>query len=542
MCKLITIKCDESEARGARGRTSHWPRGKRRAHGKAAALAHSAVICERGPPQSVRLQPPTRKHSLLRVLKRSSGPPSARRKYGYFLFSLVYACGMVRRNKISVAIGDRGRRPLARHTAAHGAASVDRRLAGTAASTTHRLRHRARAMTCRPARARLVPRVRVVSLLVSRCSPLMSQTASVLSEYLRLSFRPVGSGSLQAEFINVFKCAASGGCKGPIKGHIQKSLSEMGYRCGGDLEICKQPRLYQSFCHARYECELEQGPVTGQSKGKRKAISSSSGEDSAGSDCTVVGSDEESESATNTWDSGSAGRSSDPANSDASFSLVQGKNKRQGGSGSASCGPNCLPSLLRSGRHLRADGDRRSPFRSDCTRLHINYSKAVRVADDGIKMICPNVETFRSLKQVPCRQQGTIPPYALEERKIKAVIRGIPADFASTISKRPMRSRLSCALGAQGHDATAARFLDGARDPPTDRRCKKIFNSLRVVCGLSGIRVEAPFKRRPGQCHRCKIWSRGRDCHAEPAASNVWSHIGPRVPAHSGVAGETLLC
>ncbi|GBP05981.1 hypothetical protein EVAR_83026_1 [Eumeta japonica] len=39
---------------------------------------HSAVICERGPPQSVRLQPPTRKHSLLRVLKRSSGPPSAR--------------------------------------------------------------------------------------------------------------------------------------------------------------------------------------------------------------------------------------------------------------------------------------------------------------------------------------------------------------------------------------------------------------------------------------------------------------------------------
>ncbi|GBP03054.1 hypothetical protein EVAR_46067_1 [Eumeta japonica] len=31
MCKLITIKCDESEARGARGRTSHWPRVDARA-------------------------------------------------------------------------------------------------------------------------------------------------------------------------------------------------------------------------------------------------------------------------------------------------------------------------------------------------------------------------------------------------------------------------------------------------------------------------------------------------------------------------------
>ncbi|GBP77301.1 hypothetical protein EVAR_31733_1 [Eumeta japonica] len=36
---------------------------------------------------------------------------------------------------------------------------------------------------------------------------------------------------------------------------------------------------------------------------------------------------------------------------------------------------------------------------AECTRPHINYSKAVRVADDGIKIICPNVETFRSLNK-----------------------------------------------------------------------------------------------------------------------------------------------
>ncbi|GBP24787.1 hypothetical protein EVAR_79634_1 [Eumeta japonica] len=49
----------------AGGRTSHWPRGKRRAHtGRRPRSAHSAVICERGPQQSVRLQPPTKKHAL----------------------------------------------------------------------------------------------------------------------------------------------------------------------------------------------------------------------------------------------------------------------------------------------------------------------------------------------------------------------------------------------------------------------------------------------------------------------------------------------
>ncbi|GBP67657.1 hypothetical protein EVAR_98712_1 [Eumeta japonica] len=40
-----------------------------------------------------------------------------------------------------------------------------------------------------------------------------------------------------------------------------------------------------------------------KTKGKR-AASSSSEEDTAGSDCTVVGSDDESGSGTNTWDSG----------------------------------------------------------------------------------------------------------------------------------------------------------------------------------------------------------------------------------------------
>ncbi|GBP26171.1 hypothetical protein EVAR_74933_1 [Eumeta japonica] len=65
---------------------------------------------------------------------------------------------------------------------------------------------------------------------------------------------------------------------------------------------------------------------------------------------------------------------------------------------------------------------------ADCTRLRINYSKAVRTADDGIKIHCPDVETFRSLN-ISWTSKSNF-TYALEEeRKLKAVIRGIPTDF-----------------------------------------------------------------------------------------------------------------
>ncbi|GBP83539.1 hypothetical protein EVAR_65627_1 [Eumeta japonica] len=63
---------------GARGRTSHWPRGKRRAHGKAAALGAQRCYM-RARPATVS-PPSTADEETLstRVLKRSSGPPSAR--------------------------------------------------------------------------------------------------------------------------------------------------------------------------------------------------------------------------------------------------------------------------------------------------------------------------------------------------------------------------------------------------------------------------------------------------------------------------------
>ncbi|GBP89501.1 Nucleic-acid-binding protein from transposon X-element [Eumeta japonica] len=50
---------------------------------------------------------------------------------------------------------------------------------------------------------------------------------------------------------------------------------------------------------------------------------------------------------------------------------------------------------------------------------------------------------------------------------------------------------------------------DGATD---------IFKKLANVCGLSGITVEAPYKKGiPGQCHRCQLYGHAAtNCHAPP--------------------------
>ncbi|GBP67658.1 Nucleic-acid-binding protein from transposon X-element [Eumeta japonica] len=184
---------------------------------------------------------------------------------------------------------------------------------------------------------------------------------------------------------------------------------------------------------------------------------------------------------------------------------------------------------------------------ADCTRLRINFSKAVRVADDGIKIICPNVETFRSLNKYLVDNKVQFHTYALEEVcKIKAVIRGIPADFAFEDIKNDL-----CGQGFPVHSVHRMTRRDGsplwmvlAVLPRTDE-AKKIFNSLRVVCGLSGIQIKAPFKKGgPGQCHRCQKYGHAaRELSRGPPLCKMFGpSLDQRVPAHPGFGGETLLC
>ncbi|GBP87743.1 hypothetical protein EVAR_19924_1 [Eumeta japonica] len=67
--------------------------------------------------------------------------------------------------------------------------------------------------------------------------------------------------------------------------------------------------------------------------------------------------------------------------------------------------------------------------------------------------------------------------------------------------------------------------MASSRRPSQDRRSQNIFNNLNMVCGLSGIRVEAPHERRSGQCHRCQLYGHAAaNCHADPLREMLVPH------------------
>ncbi|GBP67646.1 Nucleic-acid-binding protein from transposon X-element [Eumeta japonica] len=332
--------------------------------------------------------------------------------------------------------------------------------------------------------------------------------------------------------------------KGPVtralvKNILLKSLADMGYECPeGDLD--KFVRTITPSSSDEY--------TTG-----------------TGSDSTVVGTDEtESESDK----SGSAFNKSDT-----SFTLVKGKNKKQirkalkkskvdqspvrdvvmevdmsqktststaAAVDSSTRAPVTTSSQVETDRVVANAGAKPSAppkgkapppiyllkganfvkISADCTRLRINYTKAVRVADDGIKITCPDVETFRSLNKYLIDNKVKFHTYALEEeRKLKAVIRGVPVDFDINDIKTDL---LNQGFPVQSVHRLCRRdgsplWLVLAVLPRTDE-ARLIFGKLSKVCGLSGIRVEAPRNRGgPGQCHRCQRYGHAAaNCHADP--------------------------
>ncbi|GBP44565.1 hypothetical protein EVAR_75021_1 [Eumeta japonica] len=114
-----------------------------------------------------------------------------------------------------------------------------------------------------------------------------------------------------------------------------------------------------------------------------------------------------------------------------------------------------------------------------------------------------------------CTPADKHPTHSLEEeRKLKAVIRGIPTDYPVDEIQADLSAAGFPALGAQTR-------RDGSplssRRPSRTEEAKNIFN-LNMVCGLSGIRVEALHKKGgPGQCHCCQPGHAAANCHADAA-------------------------
>ncbi|GBP62135.1 hypothetical protein EVAR_46104_1 [Eumeta japonica] len=112
---------------------------------------------------------------------------------------------------------------------------------------------------------------------------------------------------------------------------------------------------------------------------------------------------------------------------------------------------------------------------ADCTCLRINYTKAVRTADDGIEITCPDVETFRSLNKYLVDFKVQFHTYALEEkRKIKVVIRGIPADFPVEEIKADLcAAKASLYFQCTGSAAATAHHFGWFSRPFMDRGGQK---------------------------------------------------------------------
>ncbi|GBP12382.1 hypothetical protein EVAR_75807_1 [Eumeta japonica] len=90
--------------------------------------------------------------------------------------------------------------------------------------------------------------------------------------------------------------------------------------------------------------------------------------------------------------------------------------------------------------------------------------------------------------------------YALEEeRKLKAVIRGIPTDFPVDEIQADLCGQGFCALGAQTLPQRRLTIIAVLAVLPRTEEAKNIFNNLNMVCGLS----ECPRTRESGEKPSC---------------------------------------
>ncbi|GBP73427.1 Nucleic-acid-binding protein from transposon X-element [Eumeta japonica] len=351
-----------------------------------------------------------------------------------------------------------------------------------------------------------------------------------------------------------------------IRKTLEKALSKIGYQCPTELlsQIVEKSTPVSSRDSSRTSSTTTSqatSSATSRSaspKGKRKRKSSSNSDendnsDSSSDDTVVASSNEVSES--------------DGSNSKKNFTLVEGKKiikkaraarRRAAASPTNQMETDSTPSSkpnagvsaptpgkdtnqVNSGAESKSisgtkptappKGKNPPPFyllkgsnfvkiSADCTRLRINYSKAMRVAEDKIKITVPDVETFRSLNKYLIENQVQFHTYALdEERKLKVVIRGVPEDIDLDDIKADLVNQgfpILAVYRITRRDGSSTGLVLAVL--PKTEEARAISRNLSKVCGLSGIRVEAPHKRGvPSQCHRCQRYGHASaNCHVQP--------------------------
>ncbi|GBP64427.1 Nucleic-acid-binding protein from transposon X-element [Eumeta japonica] len=135
-----------------------------------------------------------------------------------------------------------------------------------------------------------------------------------------------------------------------------------------------------------------------------------------------------------------------------------------------------------------------------------------------IRITAASIDDFRKLNTLLIKSDFPFHTYALEEeRKVKAVLKGIPLEFETEDIKLD--------LERQGYPVLAVHRMhrrDGTALGMSliilERcdRAKDIFEKLSNVCGLSVIIIEAPYRRgKLDQYHRCQLYGHAAaNCHA----------------------------
>lgn len=154
-----------------------------------------------------------------------------------------------------------------------------------------------------------------------------------------------------------------------------------------------------------------------------------------------------------------------------------------------------------------------------CRNKGVNFTHA-KSTRDGIKIQVSSSSDHRRLTS-SLREEGIgYHTFALEdERLLRVVIRGLPAEHSTTSIKEDLLS--------QNFPVREVHRMVSARTKKTyelvlvvlDRspEGKRIFD-LKVVNDLSGLSVEPPHRSgNPAQCHRCQLYGHSaRNCFARP--------------------------
>ncbi|GBP61901.1 hypothetical protein EVAR_41716_1 [Eumeta japonica] len=205
------------------------------------------------------------------------------------------------------------------------------------------------------------------------------------------------------------------------------------------------------------------------------------------------------------------------------------------------------PKLSRPPMYLK-DKTKRSAVSSACDRPKTQYTSARNLAD-SIKITAPTItdDDFRGLNNYLINNNIAFHTYPLdEERKVKAVIRGIPVEFTTS---EVSEVKPSCALSSNDHTANYRGCLTAPKfnKPPNKSR-----STDRAPPSVDNINFPVLSKKRQGDVAGSvfrlasvpsrNAWGRKQSLGAAPeSAKGTARRVLPPPPSNTQAANQSIL-